>query len=272
MLAYYSYRLLSFIYIYIRPSSLKRHLSSGAYAMVTGATDGIGKATAIELAAYGFNLVIHGKNQTKLDALKHQINAMPLGREVITICQDGGQAPMLDVSLIKALPVTVLVNNVGIGPISPLNNFADNEISKTVNLNILFPTYLTRSLLTKEKPPTLIINISSYTSILPPPFLSVYAGTKAYNHAFSQSLSVELENTSVVSMLVGSVHTGSNKKPVSFMRPDATVFAKKILKMSGTNKKSIYPYWPHAVMTFLLSLLPAAFLDKQLQRAMLKEL
>ncbi|WP_188133924.1 SDR family NAD(P)-dependent oxidoreductase [Chitinophaga sp. CF418] len=240
--------------------------------MITGATDGIGKAIAIELAAYGFNLILHGRNTEKLELVQHEINAMYPDCRITTICRDGGQEPISDISSIKGLPVTVLVNNVGVGPIGSLATFPVSEIGRTVNLNILFPTYLTRSLLALENQLSLIINISSYAGLFPPPFLAVYAGTKAYNNAFSKALSVELENATVISMLVGSVHTGSNTKPVSFMRPDAGVFAKRVIRMAGAGRKSVYPYWPHAVQTYVLSLLPAGFIDRVMRKAMRREL
>src|SRR5260370_6449392 len=54
---YSAYRLAAFMNVYLRPSALEKYLSNGAYAVVTGATDGIGKATAMELAGRGFNIV-----------------------------------------------------------------------------------------------------------------------------------------------------------------------------------------------------------------------
>jgi 17beta-estradiol 17-dehydrogenase / very-long-chain 3-oxoacyl-CoA reductase len=268
LIVYCGCRILSFIYLYIRPSALARHLTDGAYALVTGATDGIGKAIATELAAYGFNLVLHGRNMDKLNTVQQQLQAEYPGCKIITICQDGSDQPLLDTSSIKGVPVKVLVNNVGIGPVSPLASSSVDDITRTVNLNVLFPTYLTRAFLATGQPPSLIVNISSYAGLLPPPFLSVYAGTKAYNNAFSKALSVELGNTSVISMLVGSVHTGANKKPVSFTRPDAQTFAKRVLKVVGTRRKSVYPYWPHAVQTSILSMLPARFIDQTMRKAM----
>jgi 17beta-estradiol 17-dehydrogenase / very-long-chain 3-oxoacyl-CoA reductase len=268
---YYGYQLLSFIFQYIYPSQIKEHLTDGAYAMITGATDGIGKALATALGAHGFNLIIHGRNQLKLDAVKQQLVLLYPDIKIATVCQDGSQEPLPDINTIKHLPITVLVNNVGIGPIHVLRSSAISDISDMVNLNILFPTYLTRALSSLAISPTLIINISSYAGILPPPFLSVYAGTKAYNNAFSKSLSVEMPDAAVMSVLVGSVHTGSNQKPVSFMRPDASKFAKCVIRMVGTKKKSVYPYWPHAVQTYLLGKLPAAWMDRTLRKVMLQE-
>ena len=271
-IACYAYRLCSFVYRYVRPSSLKDHLTDNAYAIITGATNGIGKALTFELAVCGFNIILHGRDQFKLDEVKRQLHEIAPGRKVITLCQDGSTAPVPGISALNGLPVKVVVNNVGVGPVQPLLSLSTQEINETVALNVLFPTHLTHIMLKQEVPPSLIINISSYTGLLPPPFLSVYAGTKAYNNAFSKSLSVELEHTSVMSVLTGSVHTRSNTKPVSFFRPDAATFAKSILRMVGTKRKSVYPYWPHALQTAILSVLPAGFMDAKMREVMRREI
>jgi 17beta-estradiol 17-dehydrogenase / very-long-chain 3-oxoacyl-CoA reductase len=265
-------RFLSFLYLYIRPSNLKRHVVAEGYALVTGATDGIGKAIATELAANGFNLVLHGRNEAKLDAVKHQISQLNPAVRIITVCQDGSHDPVLDIAVLEGLTISVLVNNVGIGPMGALKIFPLKAISDTVNLNVLFPTYLTRAVLASAKVAPLIINVSSYAGIFPPPYLSVYAATKAYNNAFSKALSVEIGGASVISVLVGSVHTAGNQKPVSFLRPEADKFAKCVLAVVGTKRKTVYPYWPHAVQSFLIGRLPTRLIDHALRSAMAKEL
>nr|WP_199080213.1 SDR family NAD(P)-dependent oxidoreductase [Pedobacter sp. ASV19] len=139
-------------------------------------------------------------------------------------------------------------------------------------LNTVFPSQLTRSLLPHFRNPSLILNVSSYAGLYPPPYLAVYAGTKAYNNAFSISLARELDNTEVISLVTGSVHTSANTKPVTLMRLDATTYAKCVLAIVGCGRKSIMPYLPHAIQTFLISLLPEKFMDRATKQAMQKEL
>jgi len=269
---YMAYRLLSFISIYVRPSALHKYLRKDAYAVVTGATDGIGKAISLELAKKGFNLVIHGRNQDKLTAVRQEILTINEVLKVVTIVHDGAKDTELDITNICSLPITVLVNNVGAGPIKEFGNLSNMEIEDTVNLNILFPTHLSNVLLPHLSGPSLILNLSSYAGLYPPPYLAVYAGTKAYNNAFSNSLSIELENVETVSLITGSVHTGSNKKPVSFLRPSSELYAKRVLSIVGCGRKSVMPYWPHAIQTYLLSILPDALSSQAMKNAMKKEL
>jgi 17beta-estradiol 17-dehydrogenase / very-long-chain 3-oxoacyl-CoA reductase len=56
------------------------------------------------------------------------------------------------------------------------------------------------------------------------------------------------------------------------MRPSAATYAERILAIVGCGKKSIMPYWPHAVQTFIISLLPEKMIDNATKKAMQKEL
>lgn len=267
------YRLVSFIYPYVRPSNLKRYLVKNAYAVVTGSTDGIGKALALELAQRGFNIILHGRNPHKLQAVENEIKMDCPDCEVICLLHDGSKNSQMDIESIKHLPVNILVNNVGVGSINELVKLSNEEIKETITLNTEFPSQLTRNLLPKlSKQPSLILNVSSYAGLFPPPYLAVYAGTKAYNTAFSISLARELENIEVVSLITGSVNSGTNTKPVTFMRPSAATYAERILSIVGCGKKSIMPYWPHAIQTFIISLLPEKMIDNATKKAMQKEL
>ncbi|MGF6850149.1 17beta-estradiol 17-dehydrogenase / very-long-chain 3-oxoacyl-CoA reductase [Chitinophaga sp. W3I9] len=266
------YRTIKFIYPYIRRSDLRKYQKPGAFAVVTGATDGIGKAIAVALAGKGFNIVLHGRNEAKLQAVKMDLETAYPQCQVVLLLHDGSRESRVNVEEIEHLPVTVLVNNVGIGPMNALADFSAGEIDETITLNMAFPSQLTRSLLPQLGKPGLILNVSSYAGLFPPPYLAVYAGSKAYNNAFSISLARELENVEVISLITGSVNTGTNKKPVTFMRPAAATYAKHVLAIVGCGRKSIMPYWPHAIQTFLISLLPEKLIDSATKNAMQREL
>jgi 17beta-estradiol 17-dehydrogenase / very-long-chain 3-oxoacyl-CoA reductase len=265
-------QLFKFIILYLRPSQLLKYKTGGAYALITGATDGIGKAIALELANNGFNVIIHGRNVEKLKLAENEIITKNPTCNVINLAHDGSKSSKMDISSISHLPITILVNNVGVGPISEFTEMSNQEIDETIMLNTAFPSQLTHDLIPFFKKPALILNVSSYAGLLPPPYLAVYAGTKAYNNAFSISLARELENIEVISLLTGSVNTGSNRKPVSFMRPSAETYAKCVLNRIGCGRQSIMPYWQHAIQTFLISLLPQKFIDKATKNALRKEL
>lgn len=274
-LLYHMGRLICFGCIYVGRSSLEPYLMPDAFALVTGSTDGIGKAIALELAGRGFHVILHGRSAVKLDAVRGELLKRYPNIKVVVLLHDGvADGSLLDVSLIRGLHVTVLVNNVGVGPLGPFEAMPAGTIEGIVRLNILFSTRLTQALLPCLGKGGLILNVSSYAGIYPPPYLAVYAGSKAYNDAFSRSLSVELVDVRVISLLTGSVHTNSNRKPVTFMRPDAGTFARSVVQAAGRKcvGKRLYPYWPHAVQAYVLSLLPARMMDRAMRKAMQREL
>lgn len=268
------YRFIRFITPYLKPSTLMSYYTKDAFALVTGSTDGIGKAIAMELAAKGFHIILHGRDTEKLKNTIAEIRTENPDCQILTLQHDGSKDQEPDIASLnlQQLTIPVIVNNVGVGPMGKLEDFSTQKIEETIRLNTIFPTVITSKLLSYRKGKALILNVSSYAALLPPPYLAVYAGTKAYNNAFSIALQREQENAEVISLLTGSVHTGSNKKPVTFMRPEARTYAKSVLNIIGCERKSIMPYWPHAVQTYLISLLPEKLIDNATRKAIQKEL
>ncbi|CAH0157223.1 MULTISPECIES: SDR family NAD(P)-dependent oxidoreductase [unclassified Pedobacter] len=267
------YSLIRFIYPYVRGSTLKKYLKNDAFALVTGSSDGIGKAIAIALAEKGFNIVLHGRDAAKLHGVEKEIVAANSRCKVVCLVYDGMKESPMDIGQIKHLPINILVNNVGIGPIGRFGEFKAEEIHRTITLNTSFPSQLTRNLLPQLSiSKSLILNVSSYAGLFPPPYLAVYAATKAYNNAFSISLSRELQNTEVISLITGSVNSGSNMKLITFLRPSAATYARHVLSIVGCGRNSIEPYWPHAIQTFLMSLLPEKIINNITRKAIQEEL
>jgi 17beta-estradiol 17-dehydrogenase / very-long-chain 3-oxoacyl-CoA reductase len=262
-----TYGFSSFIRIYLRPSTIDEYLTDGAYAVVTGATDGIGKAIAFELAARGFNIVLHGRSTEKLQRVKDQIQITHRGRKVVMLAHDAKASSRLDTSAIKALPISVLVNNVGGAAPKSFVRSSRADIDEVIAVNTLFSTHLTWELLPHLLRPALILNVSSYVGVFPPPYLAVYAGAKAFVTAFSSSLSREVQSVEIISLITGSVHSAGNTKPVGFLRPDSTTFARSILRVVGCGRLSVFPYWPHAVQAYAFSLMPRRMLERAMKKA-----
>jgi 17beta-estradiol 17-dehydrogenase / very-long-chain 3-oxoacyl-CoA reductase len=114
----YIYRFVNFIWIYfLRPSSVHKYLYDSPYAIVTGASDGIGKALAKELYDNGFNLILHGRNEEKTKKVVEEIRASGGGkRDVRYFLADAGD-PSHDfekmVEQFRGLNITLVVNNAG---------------------------------------------------------------------------------------------------------------------------------------------------------------
>jgi 17beta-estradiol 17-dehydrogenase / very-long-chain 3-oxoacyl-CoA reductase len=264
-------RLFNFARPYLKKSNLHHYLCQDSYALISGSTDGIGKSTALALADFGFNIVLHGRNPEKLNAVKAEIVKKYPACKVVGIIHDAASGTAPDVSSLRSLLITVLINNVGGGLPQKFDQTTQEDLQKIINWNAVFAVHLTRALLPLMPRPTLIINITSYVAFLPPPFIAMYSASKAFNNAFSSSLSRELENVECISMITGSVHSAGNTKPVSFMRPHSDDYAKKILQAVGCGTRSLFPYWPHAIQTYLMGLIPDSILGGVMKKAIAHE-
>lgn len=118
-----AYRFSRFIWIYcFRPSSVGKYLHGPTpYALVTGASDGIGKAVATELYDKGFNLIIHGRNEEKTRKVAEELKAG--GTRDVKYFLSAVNEPNVDfeklVEPFKGLNITLVVNNVGGGGNKP---------------------------------------------------------------------------------------------------------------------------------------------------------
>lgn len=126
--SYQLYRLANFTwYHFLRPSALNKYkegVIGSPWALVTGASDGIGVGFAEELAWQGFNVILHGRNAEKLQTVSETLQAQFPGRKfkilVLDAVQDAGNVDKIQAALaeFKDLNLKVLINNVG-GMVSP---------------------------------------------------------------------------------------------------------------------------------------------------------
>lgn len=176
--------------------------AEGHFALITGASSGIGAYFARALAARGWDLVLVARSKDKLAALKAEIAAQhSLRIEVIE--QDlsmPGTAERL-AALLKAgrIVVDLLVNNAGFGAHGEFWKLPLARQSEMLQLNIVTPTELTHLLLPAmvARGGGSIINISSTAGFQPIPYTSVYAATKAYVTSFSMGLAEEVRGYGV---------------------------------------------------------------------------
>ena len=172
------------------------------YALITGASSGIGYALARVFAQHGFKIILVARNEERL-----QRAADALSRDYVVDCRVipsdlsllSGVEKVYDTVHDSGLEVSVLVNNAGVGNYGPFCKTAFEKEFGMVNLNVVGLTYLSK-LFAKdmvERGSGRILNVASVVGFWPVPNMSVYAATKAYVVSFTQALASELKGTGV---------------------------------------------------------------------------
>ena len=167
----------------------------GKVVAVTGASSGIGEATALLCAERGARLVLGARGMDRLEALAARITAE--GGEVVSVRTDVRQRD--DVSALVKLAcdrygrLDVLVSNAGYGPISPLDDLRVEEWDEMIDINIKGVLYGIAAALPvfRAQGSGHFINIASTAAHRIVPNMAVYAGTKFAVRAISEGLRQE---------------------------------------------------------------------------------
>lgn len=171
-------------------------------ALITGASAGIGKAFAQELASRKMNLFLVARSEDALQTLaetlqnQHQIKVDILAQD---LTEPGATQKVYDTTIQRGISVDLLVNNAGFGD---YGTFSERPLDKQIamiQLNIVALVELTHLFLKtmRERRSGSIINLGSIASFEPIPYLSVYAASKAFVLNFTEALWAENKESGV---------------------------------------------------------------------------
>ncbi|XP_058161484.1 very-long-chain 3-oxoacyl-CoA reductase isoform X2 [Dasypus novemcinctus] len=257
-----------FSHIGLRPTLIQFGciLTNNIFKVVTGSTDGIGKAYAEELAKCGMKVVLISRSQDKLNQVSSEIREK-FKVETRTIAADFGSVDIYDTIKrgLEGLEIGILVNNVGTSyeyPESFLNvSDLDNTIKKLINVNIVSVCKMTRLVLPgmEERSKGVILNISSISGMYPVPLLALYSASKAFVDYFSQCLHEEYKSKGIFvqSVLPYLVATKLAKiRKATLDKPSSETFVKSALKTVGLQSRT-NGYVIHFLLASIMSLLPS---------------
>ncbi|KAH9927259.1 NAD-P-binding protein [Fomitopsis serialis] len=282
------FRFLEFLWFYLlKPSSVQKYLHGPApYAIVTGASDGIGKAVAHELFAKGFNLIIHGRNEDKVRKVVDELKTRRSGdvRYFIADAAKGGHDFTQLIKPFADLNVTLVVQNVGGAYMAKerIDDSSDTALVELVAWNDFFPLLLTRALLPKlrttaQHGPVLVQFVGSHAATAAPPTLSVYAATKGFLAVLTRGLDNDERRWGTPSgvefeyLAVASVATAGNPQNVTMSAPSAEQFGRALVNKAGCGKRYYTPWMAHAIMVWAVGLLPEGVVDGFVAQMMRKQ-
>lgn len=191
------------VFFRAKPLNLLLLYGQNSYVLITGASDGLGKAFAFAFASLGFNLVLISRNQEKLSCVKQEINALYPKISIVLVAKDfldsreKGFFESIYVE-IKDLDISIVINNVALDYCQEFLKTSVEDINNlmTVNLDpLVFLTYkLLPQMIARKRVlgrRSLVINVSSISGVLPTPYFAIYSSTKAFMESFTVTLREE---------------------------------------------------------------------------------
>ncbi len=185
------------------------------YAIITGASKGIGKAIAKNLAARNYNVLLVARSEDQLSftagEIKSQYPQIDVQYFALDLSERNAGRKLLEWVQQNNFPVCILVNNAGYGLSGEFDKYTEKEYINMLDLNIITLTKLTYHFLPllRRESQAYILNIASIAAYQAVPYLSLYAASKSFVLAFSRGLHQELlhSNVSVTCVSPGPTDT-----------------------------------------------------------------
>lgn len=271
--------------------SYKRNGPETTYALVTGASAGIGLGTAQELVNQGFGVVLLGHLADELAAAKRYLERSTPGAKVRIVVMDAITATGEDqermVQSLANLHITILVNNVGggnsIAPPSmrPAVSYTISDIDRIVSHNARFMAHLTplmlRAFTSRAETRCLILNISS-GSHSGFPWVSLYSAAKAFVLAFSTAIAREAgadpatRHIDCLAVIPGDVRTQQNHVGLEGSPPSWDEYGRCLVRTAdnavAAGTRSFSPYWVHDLQLRVLPWIPEGLFTKEMVKLM----
>lgn len=251
--------------------------TQATYALITGASKGIGKAMALALAKRKINLLLAARSVAALSDLREEIQAsydIQIHSLSIDLSEASAASRLYQWVEEKQINISILINNAGFGLWGKFSELKLSEQLEMCQLNMNMVTSLCHyflPMLQKQKQ-AYIMNVCSTAAYQAVPTMAVYSATKAYVLLFTRALRFELKDSrvSVTCFSPGPVDTGFaeragldafSKMAQKFnMKPDEV--AEIALKGMFAKKSEIIPGFTNIISVYANRILPKAFIEK----------
>jgi short-subunit dehydrogenase len=251
----------------------------GRVALVTGASSGIGEATARELASRGAAVVLASRDEGRLEALGREIRASGGGRALAmkTDISDVGSVEAMVRQSVEALgSIDVLINNAGLGLSGRVAELRAEDLRYVFEVNTIGPLTCIQAALPYMRGGGRIINVSSVVGRRSIPKVGGYCATKFALNALSDALRVEVADRgiTVTSVYPGTTRTAfrensrRTKDEKRGWRPKGVTpgkVAEKIADAAEKGPRDVYVTFPDRIFVAATMLFPS-LTDRLLSR------
>lgn len=237
----------------------------GEWAVVTGASDGIGKEYALQLASRGLNIVLISRTKAKLEKIAEDIKSQHgVDTRVIVFdfVQQYGYEKIEE--QLKDLDIGVLINNVGM--VYPDHIYFHNSdievVADMINTNMISLLKMTqivvKGMITRKR--GAIVHVSSATTYLPGPFFTAYSATKLFVWKFVKLLQIEDSEFIDHQILTpGEVASKMSRGRASIVKPTPERFVRSAIRTIGM-AESTCGYVVHEIVIALMQWIPPVLL------------
>lgn len=240
-------------------------------AVITGASGGLGSALARLLALKKTPLLLTGRDELHLQALKEELqHLVPI--ECIRVDLSREIAILLDA--IEKKEPDLLIHCAGFGTYGPLVN--ELHLGEMIDVNVKAAALITQKMaqtLLRAQKPGIILNVSSAASFFSIPYFASYAASKSFVRVFSESVDAELQSQGirVLTSSIGQIDTLFSTKAAGnpFKRKMGYVISKEkaaqlLLKQIERKKRSQICDFRYCILMFLAFFLPKTWIEKRL--------
>ena len=251
---------------------MKRNLKNSR-AIVTGASSGIGRAVALELARNGAGVVVVARREDRLRQLAEHIAALKLQTPVEIVVGDitapAIRQRAIDAAESKLGGLDILVNNAGVGALGPLEDASIERVRRVMEINFFSLVEMTRLALPRLKQGVapIVVNVGSIVGHRGVPNRSEYSASKFAVQGFSEAIRAEFTRLKIDVLVVSPGPTGTeffdselerttDAKWPKHTPADVDEVARQIVRAIRQGRHEIIPYFWGRVLCLLNRLSP----------------
>ena len=251
---------------------------NGKWALVTGASAGIGVALARELASHGAKLILTARRKERMEALAAEFQARGTEVRVVVADLNDPAAPQQIYGATEGagLTVDILINNAGLGQFSAFHESIIEQEMSQVRVNCEAVVRLTRLFLPRmvERRRGWVLIVSSTASFQPLPYLTTYAATKAFDRFFALGVAAEVARfgVKVTALCPGPTESeffqvARTKSIFPGGRQPAEEVAQRAIAALARNKRTIIPNFGSSFFAFLTRFLPVGLITRSVEKS-----